>query len=332
MAEHKPLSIIIVGGGIGGLAAAIGLRRNGHDVHVYERTKMETRYQLGAAIHICPNANAVLRSWGIYAEKAGANLMSRYVELSREGATMKDIDLTEANKRWLHPWHLVRRDAFHQELRSVALSLHGAGLPGDERTAPLVDREDTFVLWYGEDTRMVMYPCNDNQTLNFVGIHPDTRKHRAAWTNAASIKQVYETYKDFDPRLKAVIEKANITNDPLRVWRLLDMEPLSTWTSGRLALMGDAAHPFLPFQAQGAAQAIEDAAALSVVLPKGTPSEEVPERLKLYESIRAERAHRIQDYSRKTGLDRVNGEAVFDSESTGKTPFTSNTVLTIISQ
>lgn len=96
---------------------------------VYERNKMETRYQLGAAIHICPNANAVLRSWGIYAEKAGANLMSRYVELSREGATMKDFDLTEANKRWPHPWHLVRRDAFHQELRSVALSLHGPGLP-----------------------------------------------------------------------------------------------------------------------------------------------------------------------------------------------------------
>lgn len=67
-------------------------------------------------------------------------------------------------------------------------------------------------------------------------------------------------------------------------------------------------------QAQGGAQAIEDAAALAAVLPMGTEPHEVPERLKLYEAIRSERAGRIQEYSRLTGKDWVNGAPVYDSE------------------
>ncbi len=69
-------------------------------------------------------------------------------------------------------------------------------------------------------------------------------------------------------------------------------------------------------QGQGASQAIEDAAALSVVLAKGTAPDEVPERLKLYEEIRARRAHEIQEYSRLAGMDWVAGKPLVDSKST----------------
>ena len=64
----------------------------------------------------------------------------------------------------------------------------------------------------------------------------------------------------------------------------------------------DAAHPFLPHQAQGAAQAIEDAASLAAVLPLGTSPEEVQERLELYQLCRHERASKIQHLTRLSGM------------------------------
>lgn len=81
------------------------------------------------------------------------------------------------------------------------------------------------------------------------------------------------------------------------------MDKLPTWVSDRLALLGDAAHPFLPHQGQGAGCAMEDAASLAVVLPGDTPKSEAPERLRLYERFRYERAHKIQEYSRLSGRD-----------------------------
>ncbi|KAF7954321.1 hypothetical protein EAE96_005448 [Botrytis aclada] len=100
------------------------------------------------------------------------------------------------------------------------------------------------------------------------------------------------------------------TTGTLKVWRLLDMHPLPTFTKENLVLLGDAAHPYLPHQGQGAGSAIEDAAALAVVLPGDVSREEIKERLKLYEEIRMGRAHRIQEFSRVLGRDPVEGDDV----------------------
>lgn len=67
-------------------------------------------------------------------------------------------------------------------------------------------------------------------------------------------------------------------------------------------------------QGQGAGQAIEDAASLSIVLPKGTTPQDVPERLRLYEKIRYDRAHNIQEFSRQAGADWIDGKPRLDSE------------------
>lgn len=112
------------------------------------------------------------------------------------------------------------------------------------------------------------------------------------------------------------------------------MEVLPKWTKEKLALLGDAAHPFLPRkclfdimpcnspngltlvffldQGQGAGVAIEDAATLAVVLPEGTSAEQVSQRLQLYQDFRYERAHKIQEYSRKAGQDIKDED--FDSQ------------------
>jgi 2-polyprenyl-6-methoxyphenol hydroxylase-like FAD-dependent oxidoreductase len=64
------------------------------------------------------------------------------------------------------------------------------------------------------------------------------------WTKEGKMEQVLEIYKDFDPALKQLISKADPAQ--LKVWQLMDMEKLSSLTKGKLALIGDAAHPFLP--------------------------------------------------------------------------------------
>jgi 2-polyprenyl-6-methoxyphenol hydroxylase-like FAD-dependent oxidoreductase len=115
---------------------------------------------------------------------------------------------------------------------------------------------------------------------------------------------VLHVFRDFDPWLLALFTKANTAT--IKVWQLLDMETLPTWTSGKFALMGDAAHPCLPCKLH---------TYLAAVLPLGTTAAEVPERLKLYETIRFKRAFKIQEYSRLTGQDWVDGQPVVDSKS-----------------
>lgn len=73
--EARPLKILIVGAGIGGLTAAIALRNQGHDIQIFEQSHLAT--ETGAAIHLAPNANGLLRRLGIFAEQFGANPMER---------------------------------------------------------------------------------------------------------------------------------------------------------------------------------------------------------------------------------------------------------------
>lgn len=142
-------------------------------------------------------------------------------------------------------------------------------------------------------------------------------------------EQILKVYEDFHPAVRSLLAKSDDPGISKGVWQLLDMEQIP-WTKGRLALLGDAAHPFTPRkcyisftsfhlsrplthlrfqdQGQGAVQAIEDAASLSVVLPRGTHPEAVPERLRLYEEIRSKRAHSIQAYSREAGRDLEDDE------------------------
>lgn len=167
------------------------------------------------------------------------------------------------------------------------------------------EKAGELIIWYGQDRRIVMYPTSDNRLLNFVCIHPSNESEAGEdWTTDTNKSTLLAVYKDFDPACLALISKADPAS--LKSWKLLDMSILPTWINERLALIGDAAHPFLPHQGQGAGVAMEDSATLSTVLEKGLKREEVPARLKLYETIRYERANKIQEYSRLAGKDLKN--------------------------
>jgi 2-polyprenyl-6-methoxyphenol hydroxylase-like FAD-dependent oxidoreductase len=181
----------------------------------------------------------------------------------------------------------------------------------DPVTAKFVQRAGELIIWYASDRRVVVYPTTDNTLLNFVCIHPDTESDAGSdtWNGSGSREKLLKVYENFDPSLLALLRKAD---DELKVWKLMDMETLPTWVNNKLALLGDAAHPFLPHQGQGGGVAIEDAATLGVVLPGDTPIDEISARLQLYEQIRRERAHRIQDFSRIAGSD-LRADMKFDS-------------------
>jgi 2-polyprenyl-6-methoxyphenol hydroxylase-like FAD-dependent oxidoreductase len=172
----------------------------------------------------------------------------------------------------------------------------------DPVTSKFCEKPGVLHMSFGEDRRVVWYPTNNNEELNFVCIHPSEETEASGdWNNEASIESLLNVYKNWDPATRALLAKTNPAT--LKVWNLLDMDKLPTFVHGRMALIGDAAHPFLPHQGQGAGMAIEDAASVAVMLSDIESLADVPDRLRLYNEARFDRSHEIQNISRIMGQD-----------------------------
>jgi 2-polyprenyl-6-methoxyphenol hydroxylase-like FAD-dependent oxidoreductase len=119
----------------------------------------------------------------------------------------------------------------------------------DPLTRPLAEKEGHLNMFMGRDRRVVIYPTRNHELLNFVCIHPTSEtqaKDQKAddWQSSANLEKMLEVYKDWDPAVLKILSMAD--EETLKVWDLLDMDQLPTWTKDRLALIGDAAHPFTP--------------------------------------------------------------------------------------
>lgn len=137
-----------------------------------------------------------------------------------------------------------------------------------------------------QDRRLVVYPCRKGELLNCVGIYPvdsvEETGGDAQWHNAGSASQLVNTFCGFGEDL---LEMCAIAED-VKLWSLASRDPAPTFVKGKLALIGDAAHPMLPHQGQGAAQAFEDGAALACLLPASVTVEELSQRLDMYNKLR----------------------------------------------
>ncbi|KAH7258472.1 hypothetical protein B0J15DRAFT_535498 [Fusarium solani] len=355
--------------GIGGLTAALGLRQQGHEVTLFERSHLAK--ETGAAIHLAPNCHGILRRFGVFPETFGANPVNGVTEYDAAGKLKFDNDLSKALRIWQHPWVLSHRVQLHEELKKLAVSSEGLGTPavlqtssqvvdvdpstatvkladgtsisGDlvlgadgvssitrqivvgpgvkpygsgksafrfmipcERigknpiTKEFLDRQGYLTMWMGDDRRLIMYPCSNNTVMNFVGIHPSEISAAASkgdgWGQGGSKELLLDVYKGFEQRVRSLLEF--VDSSELKVWTLLDMERIPSWHRERLVLLGDAAHPFLP---RGIA--IEDAASLCALLPRGTRRDDIADRLPLYEKLRDHRAHKVQEFTRQAGMD-----------------------------
>jgi salicylate hydroxylase len=107
-----------------------------------------------------------------------------------------------------------------------------------------------------------------------------------------------EFYDKWNPRVKKLLDC--VPEGEVLEWKLCDHEPLATWVEDKVALLGDAAHPMLPYVAQGAAQAVEDGAVLGVCLSMIDSKDQINTALKVYELVRKERAETVQASATQT--------------------------------
>jgi salicylate hydroxylase len=166
----------------------------------------------------------------------------------------------------------------------------------DPETAWLVkDKSTTFNILAIEDRRVVVYPCRNSELMNFAGIFPDQNSQGSEeeWNVSAPLDGLLEAFRMFHPSILAVLKHAQDLDD-LKLWKLLYRAPLPTWVKGKTCILGDAAHPMLPHQGQGGGQSIEDGGALGILLSNITSVSEIPERLKLFEKVRWNRASAVQ--------------------------------------
>ncbi|KAJ5246005.1 hypothetical protein N7468_000988 [Penicillium chermesinum] len=148
------------------------------------------------------------------------------------------------------------------------------------------------------DRRLVVYPCRGGKLLNCAGIYPPGPEEDAggdaSWHHAASKDHLVKTFAGFGEDL---LEMCRMAED-VKLWSLASRDPASTFVKGKLALIGDAAHPMLPHQGQGGAQAFEDAAALAGVLTADVAPEQLSQRLDLYNELRYSHAVTVMIMSR----------------------------------
>jgi salicylate hydroxylase len=351
----RATSVAVVGGGIGGLAAALALLRVGLDVRVYEQSRALS--EVGAGIQLAPNCTRVLRGLGVLpaVERAGfapaafefrrwddGRLLSRtplgveiaatygapYLHAHRGDlvAVLADAvtaDRIEIGRRCVGVSHdevgaevefadgssvradvVVGADGIHSVVREALLGPQDArftghvayrGLVAADRVAQL-SLAPVCAVRLGPGAHFVHYFIAAGQLHNVVCVIEEESWTRESWTDPGDPDQLRAAFAGWHPVVGAIIDSLD---RPLK-WALFDRPPLPRWSTGPLTLLGDACHPMLPYGAQGAAQAIEDAAALAACLA-GNSGPGVPAALARYEAIRRDRATRVQEMSRTNG-------------------------------
>jgi 6-hydroxynicotinate 3-monooxygenase len=153
---------------------------------------------------------------------------------------------------------------------------------------------DDCTKWWGEDRHIVMYYVKpDRSEVYFVTSVPEPDFRVESWSAKGDIKTLRAAFAGFHPQVQKVLAAC----PSVHKWALVDRDPLDRWTDGNATLLGDACHPMMPYMAQGAAMAIEDAAVLSRCLD-GVERERIAGAFQRFEAARKERTTRVQQTSR----------------------------------
>ena len=151
-------------------------------------------------------------------------------------------------------------------------------------------------LWLGRSAHIVHYPVKTGALINIVAIVNDGWSE-PGWTASGDRDELLAHYSPW--RWCAPVRDFLALPDRWLKWALHDVPPLGHWSEGPVTLLGDAAHPMLPFLAQGAAMAIEDAAVLADCL--GRYPDDIPSAMRRYERARRRRTARVQNAARRNG-------------------------------
>jgi salicylate hydroxylase len=185
----------------------------------------------------------------------------------------------------------VRERLFGAEKLRFSGQIAYRGLAPAERVAHLGLPLDV-TNWVGPGGHLVHYFVSSGQLLNFVAVSEEGTWTREQWSDRGLISDAAKKYEGWHPQIATIL---NAVDETFK-WALFDRDPFPEWTQGRVALLGDACHPMLPYMAQGAAQAIEDGAALAACLKH--VAFDIRSAFRAYVTLRKPRATEVQERSR----------------------------------
>ncbi len=362
------LHIGIIGGGIGGLTAAIALARQGHRISVYEQAGRFAR--VGADINLTPNAVRALdglgHGVGTTVRKRGARPTFRIsrdwdtgTETSRLGmsdvaeklygapqitihradvlaaltdafdasrvafdkrlATLRDTDagveLQFEDGSVDRVDVAIGADGIHSRVRTALFGAESPRFTGVVSFRSVVPTErvrdvpeiDAFTKWWGPNahSQIVSFPLNQGRDTFVFATTGQDSWHEESWTSPGDVNELRSFYRDFHPDARKLLDACDETLKSA----LYERDPLPIWSRGHVTLLGDACHPMLPFMAQGACQAIEDAVVLGRCLGPATGRAQAAQALQTYARARQQRTAQIQLGSRGNQWMKTQGNA-----------------------
>lgn len=212
------------------------------------------------------------------------------VTVTLESGTTKVVSaLVGADGLWSVVRQAILRDGAPRVSGHIA---YRAVLSMPDMSPDLVS--DNVEVWVGPRHHLVCYKVSGGKSLNIVAIIHSSR-YLEGWDTAGDPTELQAGFADACPRVRRLLGLVQTW----RMWVLCDRNPMPGWTQGRVTLLGDAAHPTLPYLAQGACMALEDAASLADQIARR--SNDIPTALSHYERARLERTASVQLTAREMG-------------------------------